>query len=1381
MFNHIRSLRISTAMRWLVSAALVALLAPAAPIYLARAATLTVTNANDSGVGSLRQAIADAAPGNTLTFAPQVSGTLALTSGELVLSKDVTIAGPGVDVLTISGNNTSRVISITAGVVVTLTGLTVANGRTSDDGAGIYNSGTLTLLNASIYNNVGTSGGDYGISRGGGLYNAGGAATLTNVQVYSNAADYFGNYATGPGSGGGIYNAGGTMTLNASAVYSNASEFGGTGISNDAGTLVLSQSLVHHNSVQGINNYYWRGSEIYSTGILTMTNSQIYGSYDTGLLIEEQGQAALTAVAVYDNYTVGIVVYAGSVLTLINSSVYANGYYGQIESSDSTLALTNTTLSGNSNGPGLQATNSNLTLNNVTVVGNSTGVTINGGSAKISNSILNNIYNDCWGTALSGGYNIESRTDCGLAGIGDLQNTTPLLGPLTDNGGGMLTYAPLPGSPAIDAGNPDTPGSGGDTCAATDQRGVARPQRGRCDIGAVEALDAPDVRITKSVASPEARPGQVVTYTLNFDNVGLVDATGVVITDSVPNSITNPSFVSSGASITPVGGTAYVWQAGTLAPGVTGVITLTGTLSPTLASELTFANTATIATAADEPATVQSNNTSSVSVAARLPRLSMTVDDWVYKTAGSAVVTVTLDTPPAATITVDYATGDDTAVAGTDYVATSGILTFAPGVVQQTIPVTILNNPSNTTGRDFTVTLSNPVRAVISTDSVPVLVVPGFTRIVTNHADSGPGSLRQTVAEAVAGDTLTFAPNITGTIELVEDELVIDKGLTIIGPGADKLALSGLYAHRVLSVSIKSNVTISGLSFTYGFLSDGNGAGIYNAGNLTLLRCSIHDNVIIPGYYYDPVFTSGLYNDDGQVRLIDTEVHHNQTRVTFDPNTDAGATIHNHGGTLTLINSQVYANRGGGLSGSNVRDQHYAVALTSTIWMTGTVVYDNSGAGVVHEGFLTIANSSLYDNQGYGIWWAGGRSDGENMSLSLVNTTLSGNQQAGLFHTGVGVATLSNVTIANNRGYGIGSYYDYSIYGHPAQVSNSILVGNQTGNCYWDSKVNSLGYNLIDDNTCGLNATGDLTNTNPLLGPLADNGGGTLTHLPLLGSPAIDAGDSATCPTTDQRGVARPQAGGCDIGAVEVSASADLMVSLGAEQAKARPGQPLTYTLKFRNLGLPSAPGVVLTNIVPSFLNNVNVTSSGAAITPLGGPAYAWQVADLPLGAGGTITVTGIVNPALTLGATFTNTVTIATTASELDVTNNTDSASVTVSPPQARFAGDYIVPKDIGVLTASVTLDVVSALTITVDYATQDGTALAGTDYLTATGTLTFVPGVTEQSIPLTILNDAGNTSGRTFSMVLSNPSNAEIDPRPALVLIVPQIFRLTMPLIMR
>ena len=99
-------------------------------------------------------------------------------------------------------------------------------------------------------------------------------------------------------------------------------------------------------------------------------------------------------------------------------------------------------------------------------------------------------------------------------------------------------------------------------------------------------------------------------------------------------------------------------------------------------------------------------------------------------------------------------------------------------------------------------------------------------------------------------------------------------------------------------------------------------------------------------------------------------------------------------------------------------------------------------------------------------------------------------------------------------------------------VTNSIIVG--VGQSCSDP-LTSQGHNLDSGDSCGFTAPADLRNTDPRLDTLKDNGGFTPTLALLPGSPAIDAGDNAACPATDQRGVTRPQGAACDIGAYEAA------------------------------------------------------------------------------------------------------------------------------------------------------------------------------------------------------------------------------------------------------
>jgi hypothetical protein len=221
--------------------------------------TFTVTNLLDGGAGSLRAAVvaANANPGaDTIDFA--TTGTIALTSGQLDITDSVTISGPGTGALTVSGNHASRVFGIADNPTVMITNLTIADGSTTDlpagdfyisRGGGVYMAGgTVTLDHVMVSGNSAVGGyGDYGgvggTAAGGGLYVAGGTLTLDQCTVTGNSAvggqggwadfeydgsHYSSGYDGGHGLGGGVYVAGGTVYVNQCTVAGNEA-WGGSG------------------------------------------------------------------------------------------------------------------------------------------------------------------------------------------------------------------------------------------------------------------------------------------------------------------------------------------------------------------------------------------------------------------------------------------------------------------------------------------------------------------------------------------------------------------------------------------------------------------------------------------------------------------------------------------------------------------------------------------------------------------------------------------------------------------------------------------------------------------------------------------------------------------------------------------------------------------------------------------------------------------------------------------------------------------------------------------------------------------------------------------------------------------------------------------------
>src|SRR5581483_1623542 len=147
--------------------------------------TFTVTNTNDSGAGSLRAALAAAGNGDTINFAPSLEDqTIALTSGQLNITKNITITGLGANELTVSGSGSSRVFDVSSGVTASISGLAIANGL-ADQGGGVLNAGNLSLSGVALTGNE-ALGDSATTGLGGGIYNEAGATLAVSHSTFVN-------------------------------------------------------------------------------------------------------------------------------------------------------------------------------------------------------------------------------------------------------------------------------------------------------------------------------------------------------------------------------------------------------------------------------------------------------------------------------------------------------------------------------------------------------------------------------------------------------------------------------------------------------------------------------------------------------------------------------------------------------------------------------------------------------------------------------------------------------------------------------------------------------------------------------------------------------------------------------------------------------------------------------------------------------------------------------------------------------------------------------------------------------------------------------------------------------------------------------------------
>lgn len=210
------------------------------------------------------------------------------------------------------------------------------------------------------------------------------------------------------------------------------------------------------------------------------------------------------------------------------------------------------------------------------------------------------------------------------------------------------------------------------------------------------------------------------------------------------------------------------------------------------------------------------------------------------------------------------------------------------------------------------------------------------------------------------------------------------------------------------------------------------------------------------------------------------------------------------------------------------------------------VTAGQAGGIEIQLGTLSIEDSTFSGNSTFPL--VGGGVLASTVTGSIVNSTFSGNTAAsggGAIQLGSATMTLTNNTMTGNQRT-FSSAGGVRFFFSTLTLGNNVIAGNPGGDCFLLGNTVVTDHNLDSDNSCAFTGPGDLSGVNALLGPLADNGGPTDTHALLAGSPALDAGGFSGCPATDQRGVARPQRGVCDIGAVEM---VNVAPTLASDQA----------------------------------------------------------------------------------------------------------------------------------------------------------------------------------------------------------------------------------------
>jgi uncharacterized repeat protein (TIGR01451 family) len=276
-----------------------------------------------------------------------------------------------------------------------------------------------------------------------------------------------------------------------------------------------------------------------------------------------------------------------------------------------------------------------------------------------------------------------------------------------------------------------------------------------------------DLSISNSMSPPgPVMPGQTITYTLAFSNIGSTTAGNVIITDTIPASLTHLYVISSGVTITDTGlFPRFTWNVQDLAQNEAGSITVTGRVSPALTANTILVNTASITGSGDLSPT---NNSASRSTSIHVPGLAFSSATYsISEGAGKAVIPVTLNPPPVATVSVDYATSSGSAIPGSDYLATSGSLIFNPSTTVQTFTLDIIDDAIAEATEDANLTLGNPGGAGLLMSSAVLRImdddVPGLTL--------APASLSITEGMTASYQIrLNTQPTALVTLSLASDE-----------------------------------------------------------------------------------------------------------------------------------------------------------------------------------------------------------------------------------------------------------------------------------------------------------------------------------------------------------------------------------------------------------------------------------------------------------------------------------------------------------------------------------------------------------------------------------------------------------------------------------
>ncbi len=649
----------------------------------------------------------------------------------------------------------------------------------------------------------------------------------------------------------------------------------------------------------------------------------------------------------------------------------------------------------------------------------------------------------------------------------------------------------------------------------------------------------------------------------------------------------------------------------------------------------------------------------------------------------------------------------------------------------------------------------------------------------------GKCTLRAAVdqANALAGADVIRVPE--GNYVLTRGYISITTELSIEGAGADKVVIDGNNASRVFRIKGAALASLSGMTITggnapsgagigvwgrsarlslkesvvSGNTSAGNGGGLYvssgkadvenvvfsnnraggsggalyvdgNAASLSIFGSTFENNIAIDG---GGIYCKAVDHIRVEASSVKGNVATGNTRVA------GGGGIYNNKCEISLNRVAFEQNRAEKRGGALFNSSGAEFSIVDSTFSGNEATREDGGA-IYSNGTLNIQTASLTANTAN---FGSALYDGGKATLTLV--TISGNtartaEGAAVYHNSSLEMELRNSTIAQNGNGNVNNVLG-------GVKLTGVLLANAVSGVNCTGSVTSGGHNLDSDGSCALAGEGDISNADPLLLALNDNGGDTLTHGLGDGSPAIDAGPADGCPSLDQRFYTR--SGRCDIGAFEAGGAAAqtgvIAFKEGVYTARESAGT-VSITLT-RSGGSDGAVSVdyqddVLSKATAgldfvdfdgtmqwadgesgdkSFTIEIRVDANDEGIEPL------TLVLSNPVGG-------------VTLGDNRTAVLNI--------VDDDVQFGTLSFAAPS------YTVKESAGSVALVVERSGGSDGVVSVKYTTADKEATAGKDYTAASGTLTFADQETSKTITIPVINDTADEPDETFVVRLTDLS---------------------------